>query len=503
MKRYIIGGIVFLFVICAVIDCTGDGIDNWKNRREARKVERMMKKGQIDEARTYCMQNDEMYKYFCAVLNNLEQIYTENGYDAVHMALTYIPYPDPANYTLSDEAKRLWGEKHLLQHNLAERNNTAIESFAKYLLYHDGATYIPDLLTFLQPIGSDESCNESANRIRDYFANLPAEQQPIDESVLAPQPVASGKYNLHDHLMTKAETFPIYAQEGDSLCIHVRMPQSGSVRLYNADSHQRLRVFQSKTEITETLPIANSAIYLLEVEPKGTQYADVSVQLILSNANRIDRSEGIRIDTVSCSKGDFRAVAVKGITMRNLFEEPRKLTLRGQLKASFSGASRAIVAIQVPNGATDVLYSLRIDTNERGRSSDGKFYPNMESAYHRVKFMGLPIYESQRGSGLIETLLGMNIPPRDEDAYINMYVFYDAAQARKFQDGTPANQVKYNLDYSTLGTQSCNGRIPSRGNKTIYLAFENERMRYNNYVWLEAISTIPATEYCKEVYSIK
>lgn len=84
-----------------------------------------------------------------------------------------------------------------------------------------------------------------------------------------------------------------------------------------------------------------------------------------------------------------------------------------------------------------------------------------------------------------------------------MYVFYNAAQAKKFQDGTAPSTLSYNVDYSTMGTQSCNGRIPSKGYKTIYLGFLNERMRYNNYVWLEALSAVPHTEYFKPVFTVR
>ncbi|MCQ2369125.1 MAG: hypothetical protein MJ007_01445, partial [Paludibacteraceae bacterium] len=189
-------------------------------------------------------------------------------------------------------------------------------------------------------------------------------------------------------------------------------------------------------------------------------------------------------------------------SMKNLFEEPKKFTLRGQLKAAFSGSARALVAVQIPSGATDILYSLRISTNEGDRSSDGDFYDKMELSYRRVKLLGLPVYESHGGAGIISTLLGENIPLREEDAYINMYVFYNTAQAKLFQDGASAAKLSYNVDYSTLGTQSCNGRIPSKGNRTIYLAFENERMRYNNYIWLEAVSAVPNTEYFKMEYTV-
>ena len=190
--------------------------------------------------------------------------------------------------------------------------------------------------------------------------------------------------------------------------------------------------------------------------------------------------------------------------MKNLFEEPRKFTLRGQIKAAFSGSAKALVAIQVPAGATDILYSMRIDTSEGAKSEDGKFHKNLNYSYRKINMLGLPVYESAKSSGILNMILDDNRPIRDEDAYCNMYVFRNQAQAKKFQDNmTPINELKYDVDYSTLGTQSCNGRIPVNGSKTIYLGFENERMRYANYLWVEAVAVVPTTLYFKEKYTIE
>ena len=40
------------------------------------------------------------------------------------------------------------------------------------------------------------------------------------------------------------------------------------------------------------------------------------------------------------------------------------------------------------------------------------------------------------------------------------------------------------------------------GKQTIYLGFENERMRFHNYVWLEVIAISPKTEYFNAKYTI-
>ena len=189
--------------------------------------------------------------------------------------------------------------------------------------------------------------------------------------------------------------------------------------------------------------------------------------------------------------------------MKNLLEEPRKFTLRGQLKAMFSGAYRGVVAVEVPAGATDILYSMRISTNERDRSSDGEFNEHANATYHKIKMLGLPVYESTKSAGIINTILGDYTPLREEDAYINMFVFGSSSQAKKFQDNKPTNQLSYDINSSIMGMQSCTGRIPVKGRQTIYLGFENERTRYNNYVWVELLALQPNTEYFKTEYFLK
>lgn len=332
--------------------------------------------------------------------------------------------------------------------------------------------------------------NSLHRQLGDYLdANAPTVLVPLMD---APQ-----------ELLEQTTTYPFWLERGDELHFSIDAERPVEVRLYNADSRQLLKTYTGKRTVMDSLDIRFNAVYLVQINPKGRQYVAVNVGYNAATVERMFNQKAVKSETVEAQKGDFLAYSKPGIAMKNLFEEPRKFTLRGQLKAAFSGSSRAIVALQVPKGATDVLYSLRISTNEPDRASDGKFHDNMQTSYKRVKMLGLPVYESQRGAGIISTLLGENQPLREEDAYINMYVFYDSKYAKQFQDGKSAANLPYNVDYSTLGTQSCNGRIPAKGNKTIYLGFLNERMRYNNYVWLEAVSALPKTEYYKPQYTVK
>ena len=307
-----------------------------------------------------------------------------------------------------------------------------------------------------------------------------------------------------DKLFEKTETFPVYLKRGEKLRWTFIAQKPMNVKVIDYNSRTTLKNYTGRHLVEDSLTIEHDAIYLVEVNPLGTQYIDMDVNYKIKDINRLTAATPIKAEQVECNKGDFGAVAVPGVSMRKAFEEPRKFTLRGQLKAAFSGSAIALVAVQVPAGATDVLYSMRIDTDEDNRSSDGRFHENLNTSYKKVKFLGLPLYEKTNSSGLLNTLLEDNRPKRDEDAYCNMYAFRSQAQAKQFQDGTkPASQLSYDVDYSTLGTQSCNGRIPANGSKTIYLGFENERVRYTNYLWVEAEVVVPTTVYYTTKYSVK
>ena len=57
-----------------------------------------------------------------------------------------------------------------------------------------------------------------------------------------------------------------------------------------------------------------------------------------------------------------------------------------------SGSSIALVPIQVPVGATDILYSMRIATSEQDCPTGGNFHRNMSLKYNQIKLFGLPLY---------------------------------------------------------------------------------------------------------------
>ena len=313
-------------------------------------------------------------------------------------------------------------------------------------------------------------------------------------------------FSESDHLIQSVQRWPIYMQKGTKLLYALSTDGNVTMKIYNADAYNTLKTYVGKKNVQDSLLIQNSAVYLFEITPKGSAYIDLKVEKKLSDFDQMGERHYVQTDTVDCGANDFMAVKVQGIDMKNLFEEPKKFTLRSVGKSFFSGTSRAVVTLDVPKGCTDILYSLRISTNEGDRNTDGKFNKNMKETYKKVKFLGLPIWESTKtetGTSLLRELLYRNAPVREEEAYCNVYVFTNPAEAKKFQDGASPDGLKYNIDLSLMGTQSCNGRIPTKGLTKVYLGFANERFRYSNYLWLEAVSVTPKSEYYKVRYRVE
>ena len=372
---------------------------------------------------------------------------------------------------------------------------TTLEAYeAEDLLYKSSQlkyTYSQDIDSI-----SQISCRQLQERIELL-------QQKIYQTVLKHLP------NIHvnvasngDCLLKGKTTYPVYVQRGEKLRVNISSRQAITVKVYNYDAKSCIKTQSGTTKFNYSVDVEHTAIYLVEINPtSSSQYASLHIDYTPKSIERLTPTS-VNEREVEAQPGEFLVRTVKGIKMKNILEEPRKFTLRGQIKAMFSGAYRGVVGVELPTGTTDILYSMRISTNEADHSSDGKFNENANASYRQIKFLGMPVYQSSRSIGIINTILGEYTPLREEDAYINMFVFRNSSQAKKFQDDKPTSQLSYDINYSIMGMQSSTGRIPVKGLKNIYLGFENERARYNNYVWIELLAVQPNTEYLKTEYFI-
>lgn len=412
-----------------------------------------------------------------------------------------------SNNRVSDSEPKM-SEKALLLYNKAERKVADVESRVADLSAGADRQHVISVLTEAKALeyrfdstGMNRAAIEKCKTLQQRIVDVQNKAVAKVESIILSSDVPV--YKGEDLLIEKLMEYPVYLEKGDKLYYDIKLQSAVPVKLYNMDSKSLVKSY-TKVTVKDSLTIAHSGIYLLEIKPQAAQYASVNISYHTDDTDRIYHQKSVRTETVSCSKNDFRAYSIKGVKMQNLFEEPRKFTLRSQLKSAVSGSSIALVPVQIPSGATDVLYSMRIATSEQDRSSDGNFHRNMSVKYNQIKFLGLPLYERNQGSGLLKMLLDDNRPIREEDAYCNMYLFRSQSEAKKFQDRTSgASTLKYDVDYSTVGTQSCNGRIPSNGASKLYLGFENVRVRYTNYLWVEAVAVVPTTEYYRTKYSVE
>ena len=411
-----------------------------------------------------------------------------------------------ASCNLKPQPKSLTGEELALYNRIQEQVQTVESMLSEFSgMEANDALQVYTLANELE-YTYDYQHLDSASQVKCAMLQERVEKLKMDiqQTVmdnLANIPVSI--YHNEDCLLEKKTTYPVYLKRGEKLHVNISTKRAATVKVYNYDAKSTIKTLSETTKFNFAINIENAAIYLVEVNPGSTsQYARININYTTNTIDRLTPTE-IGERTVEAKSGEFRAWSVKGVKMKNILDEPRKFTLRGQLKAMFSGAYRGVVGIDVPAGATDILYSMRISTNEADRSSDGEFNERANTTYRKIKMLGLPVYESTKSAGIINTILGDYTPLCEEDAYINMFVFGSSSQAKKFQDNKPTNQLSYDINSSIMGMQSCTGRIPVKGRQTIYLGFENERTRYNNYVWVELIAAQPINEYFKTEYFLK
>ena len=408
-----------------------------------------------------------------------------------------------ASCNLKPQPKSLTGEELALYNRIQEQVQTVESMLSEFSGMEANDTLQVYTLANELEYTYDYQHLDSASQVKcailqERVEKLKTDIQQTVMDNLANIPVSI--YHNEDCLLEKKTTYPVYLKRGEKLHVNITTKRAATVKVYNYDAKSTVKTLSETTKFNFTINIENAAIYLVEINPGSTsQYARININYTTNTIDRLTPTE-IGERTVEAKSGEFRAWSVKGVKMKPILDEPRKFTLRGQLKAMFSGAYRGVVAVEVPAGATDILYSMRISTNEADRSSDGEFNERANTTYRKIKMLGLPVYESTKSAGIINTILGDYTPLREEDAYINMFVFGSSAQAKKFQDNKPTAQLSYDINSSIMGMQSCTGRIPVKGRKTIYLGFENERTRYNNYVWVELIAAQPVNEYFKTEY---
>ena len=150
----------------------------------------------------------------------------------------------------------------------------------------------------------------------------------------------------------------------------------------------------------------------------------------------------------------------------------------------------------------DIAYQLRINTSEMDSYEDGRFHNKLSTRCSKTEILGVTFREKQESHSSIlrEILQKMETPQREEEAYCSMYVFYNAKDAQNFVSKNGGEVKNYDIDYSLIGTQSCNGRFPVKKQKNVYLGFENDQFSGSVYLWIEAVATSTETNYYRTIY---
>lgn len=352
-----------------------------------------------------------------------------------------------------------------------------------------------------------EKCRSLKKRIEMLKENPELAFKGADAMVNAKAAETTGTHGLQGTLVMRKNLkiqapmrFPYSLNANDRLSVSFDCSGTIKASLYDIHRQKCLKQWTVTSSLSDTINIAEAGIFMLELIPLNNK-TTANLKLSYSGTDKTLRKHVFE-EIVDCKPGEFLATESSDIVVKSVFKEPKKVTLRGNIKSMFSGKSRALVSVPVPSNCQALLYSLHISTNERTIDSDKKFDNQLSLASKRIKLFGVNVYESHSvSSSVIDRLLFNTKPPREENAYCNLYVLTDAAQAKKFQDGKESSgNYKYDVNQSQMSTQSCNGQLVSNGKKNIYLGLENARMRYDNYINIEVAAITLQKKYIRPVY---
>ena len=95
-----------------------------------------------------------------------------------------------------------------------------------------------------------------------------------------------------DRLFEKTETFPVFLKRGEKLRWTFIAQKPMNVKVIDYNSRTTLKTYSNRQLVEDSLAIEHDAIYIVEVNPQGTQYIDMNVNYKIKDINRLTAATG-------------------------------------------------------------------------------------------------------------------------------------------------------------------------------------------------------------------
>ena len=160
--------------------------------------------------------------------------------------------------------------------------------------------------------------------------------------------------SVRELLLTQPTRYPVYLYAGDTLSLQAQSEEEVQLSLINYDKRQTMHHWSGRT-VEQSIIIPHEAIYLVEVSPTASrQYAGLRLSYRSTQHSHPRVKQAKKVG----KKGDFLASSEESLKTKSVFEEPRKIALRGQLKAAFSGHYRSIITVAYFIACVSLLMSV-------------------------------------------------------------------------------------------------------------------------------------------------
>jgi|GEM_PF-2054165 hypothetical protein len=281
-----------------------------------------------------------------------------------------------------------------------------------------------------------------------------------------------------------------YGLKNDSLKIHFKADKKIKRLLVMEDQSGRVLISRSKASFDFEFDVKYDNPFSIIVEFYEESYFDLSIHRKPSSVeNKFARFE-IKTDTLIVSKNTKGSIEGKKLKHEKVFNEPKKFVVSKNM--SFSGESKVYAPIELPQNTVEFIYTLRISGSTDKLTEDGRLYNQVSSSYKKVRFLGLPLWESEgNGSSITREILNSIFKPKTDNYTLNVFFFDSGKELKKFVNYTGSDYPSafaYDINNSAISTESRVGLIKKPRSGFSYIGLQTNSTFTDTYAWLDAIA---------------
>ena len=191
-----------------------------------------------------------------------------------------------------EEYNRMFGKVVTLEQLVQTTDFSTLSGEEIVTLYNTGNELYYDYNPMDLKEEQKAACEALKARVVKLRVEIPAKAKAeIPNFKITPWPAG-------DKLFEKTETFPVFLKRGEKLRWKFIAQKPMNVKVVDYNSRATLKTYTGKAIVNDSLTIEHDAIYLVEVNPLGTQYIDMDINYKITEMSRLTVATPIKVEQV-------------------------------------------------------------------------------------------------------------------------------------------------------------------------------------------------------------